>query len=42
MEKDKLKLKLHVALILRQFIDSYNNKEITKIFYPFAKNLKLL
>jgi len=32
MEKDKLKLKLHVALILRLFIDSYNNKEVTKIF----------
>jgi len=32
MEKDQLKLKLHVALILRLFTDSYNNKEVTKIF----------
>jgi len=32
MKKYKLKLKLHVTLILRLFVDSYNNKEVTKIF----------
>jgi len=32
MKKYKLKLKLHVTLILQLFIDSYNKKEVTKIF----------
>jgi len=32
MKKYKLKLTLHVTLILRLFIDCYNNKKVTKVF----------